>query len=375
MKAKYLYIAAMAFLYSCSSSTPQEKADAQETESTEVSFTEAQLKTAGIVIGKPTRQVIQSELVVNGVVDVPPQNMVSVSFPMGGFLKSTQLMPGMPVNKGQVIAVMEDPALIQLQQDYLVAVSRLQYLQLEYDRQKELNESKVNADKVFQQIQSEFTSQRVMVKGLSEKVKLIGINPDKLSEATVSRSVPVYSPIHGYVTKVNVNIGKFVNPSDVLFELINPDDIHAALTVFEKDISQVKIGQKVKVSFADDATKEYDCEVILVTRNIDESRSGTLHCHFLSSPKQLLPGMFLNARIMVGKTDAITVPEDAVVRSGNKQYVVESITATKFQLLEVTTGVKENGFIAIESQGIEGKNLVIKSAYSVLSKLKNNSDE
>ncbi len=54
---------------------------------------------------------------------------------------------------------------------------------------------------------------------------------------------------------------------------------------------------------------------------------------------------------------------------------MESITATKFQLLEVITGVKENGFIAIESQGIEGKNLVIKSAYSVLSKLKNNSDE
>ncbi|MBL0135859.1 MAG: hypothetical protein IPP79_18715 [Chitinophagaceae bacterium] len=89
MKAKYLYIMVIALLYSCSSSTPQEKEDAQVTESTEVSFTEAQLKTAGIIIGKPTRQVLQSELIVNGVVDVPPQNMVSVSFPMGGFLVNT----------------------------------------------------------------------------------------------------------------------------------------------------------------------------------------------------------------------------------------------------------------------------------------------
>lgn len=375
MKATYLFIAATAFLSSCSSSSPEVKSDSPGVESNEVSFSEAQLKNAGIIIGKPTKQILQSELIVNGVVDVPPQNMVSVSFPMGGFLKSTQLMPGMPVNTGQVIAVMEDPSLIQLQQDYLVTISRLQFLQLEYERQKELNESKVNADKVYQQVQSEFNSQKVMVKGMSEKLKLIGINPDKLTEATISRHVPIYSPIHGYVTKVNVNIGKYVNPSDVLFELINPDDIHAALTVFEKDITQVKIGQKVKVSFADDATKEYDCEVILVTRNIDESRSGTLHCHFLSSPKQILPGMFLNARIMIGKTEAVTVPEDAVVRSGNKQYVVESMTASKFQLLEVTTGVKQDGFISIIAKDIEGKSLVLKNAYAVLSKLKNNSEE
>lgn len=197
----------------------------------------------------------------------------------------------------------------------------------------------------------------------------------KLSESNISRSVPVLSPINGYVTKVNVNIGKYVNPSDVLFELINPDDIHAGLTVFEKDIAQVKIGQKVKVSFADDDTKEYDCEVILVTRNIDESRSGTLHCHFLSSPKQLLPGMFLNARIMVGKQDAITVPEEAVVRSGNKQYVVQAISPTKFQLIEVSTGVKQAGLIAIETMDIDGKDIVVKGAYAVLSKLKNSGDE
>lgn len=87
MKAKYVYIAALIFLTACSSDKVQEKADAKVVETMDVSFTDVQLKTAGIVIGKPTRQVLQSELQVNGVVDVPPQNMVSVSFPMGGFLK------------------------------------------------------------------------------------------------------------------------------------------------------------------------------------------------------------------------------------------------------------------------------------------------
>lgn len=105
-----------------------------------------------------------------------------------------------------------------------------------------------------------------MRKGLSERLRLININPDKLNEETISRSVPIYSPINGFVSAVNVNIGKYVNPSDILFELINPDDIHASLVVFEKDLPAVLPKQKVKVSFVEDPKTEYDCEVLLVTK-------------------------------------------------------------------------------------------------------------
>jgi len=55
----------------------------------------------------------------------------------------------------------------------------------------------------------------------------------------------VYSPINGFVSTVNVNIGKYVTASDVLFELVNPTDIHLALTVYEKDLNRLFIGQKL----------------------------------------------------------------------------------------------------------------------------------
>jgi cobalt-zinc-cadmium efflux system membrane fusion protein len=159
---------------------------------------------------------------------------------MGGYLRSTKLLPGMHVSRGEVIAVVEDQALIQLQQDYLVAVAKLGFLQQEFERQKLLNENKVNADKVYQQAQADYSSQKVMVKGYSEKLKLVGINPVKLSEDNVSKSVAVHSPINGFVSKVNVNIGKYVTGTDILFELINPDDMHAALTIYEKILPKLK---------------------------------------------------------------------------------------------------------------------------------------
>jgi cobalt-zinc-cadmium efflux system membrane fusion protein len=231
--------------------------------------------------------------------------------------------------------------------------------------------------KVLQQSKADFESQKVLVKGYSEKLRLIHINPDKLSEQTISRTVPVYSPINGFVSKVNVNIGKFVNPADVLFELINPDDIHAALTVFEKDMDKVHIGQSVLVSLTDDPGKEYACKVILVTRNVDENRSGTLHCHFHDKPPHLLPGMFLNAKIRINTKSVNTLPENAIVRYGNNEYAAEQIDAQTFRLLAVQTGLRANGSVEIITSAgqLENKKFVLKNAYAVLGKLKNRADE
>jgi cobalt-zinc-cadmium efflux system membrane fusion protein len=379
MKNLFLYIVVLFLSVSCSSNT-DDKAVVEEEKAAEtnsVTLTDAQIKNAGIETGSVQSQNLNAVLKVNGVVDVPPQNIVSVSFPLGGYLRNTTLLPGMHVNKGQVIGIIEDQGLVQLQQDYLMAQARLHFLQQEYDRQKELSEQQVSAAKTFQQVQADFAAQKVLVKGLAEKLRLININPAKLNENTISRSVPVYSPINGFVSKVNVNIGKFVNATDVLFELINPDDIHAALTVFEKDMPKIKVDQLVKVSFVDEPGKEYDCEVILVTRNVDINRSGTIHCHFKTRPKNLLPGMFLNATIHIENVPSLTVPEEAVVRYGNQQYIVQATAKNAFQLVNVETGIRENNRVAVSASNseISGMNVVTKNAYAVLGKMKNTAEE
>jgi membrane fusion protein, heavy metal efflux system len=377
MKNLFFYIAALLLSASCSSSTEKAVEAEAPVDENAVTLTDAQTKNAGIETGTVQAQNLNAILKVNGVVDVPPQNIVSVSFPLGGYLKNTTLLPGMHVNKGQVIGIIEDQGLVQLQQDYLMAQARLHYLQQEYDRQKELSEQQVSSAKTFQQVQADFAAQKVQVKGLAEKLRLININPGSLNENNISRSVPMYSPINGFVSKVNVNIGKFVNATDVLFELINPDDIHAALTVFEKDMPKIKVDQLVKVSFVDEPGKEYDCEVILVTRNVDANRSGIIHCHFKTRPKNLLPGMFLNATIHIEQVPSLTVPEEAVVRYGNQQYIVQVTGKNNFQLLRVETGIRDEGRVAVSTTATElsGMQIVTKNAYAVLGKMKNAAEE
>ena len=346
-------------------------------ESDRITMNKATLEKAGVLTGTITRKVMGASLTVNGVVDVPPQNLVSVSFPPGGYLYSTRLMPGMRVKKGEVIAEMEDPSLVQLQQDYLMARARLTFLEREFARQQTLNADKVSADKVFEQVRSDYEGQRAMVSANAEKLRMIGIVPESLSPERISRRVSLRSPINGFVSKVHVNIGKYVQPADVLFELINPDDIHAALSIFEKDLSRVSIGQKVSISFVDEPDRVYDGEVILVNRNVDEDRIAVAHCHFRSKPAQLLPGMFLNARIHVRETEVPALPESAVVRYEQREFVFVESSAGVFDMKVVRTGEKEDGFVEIigGAEALEGRTLVIRNAYSLLGALKNKAEE
>ncbi|RYY22224.1 MAG: efflux RND transporter periplasmic adaptor subunit [Chitinophagaceae bacterium] len=354
----------------------QQPVEENITNSDFVTLTAQQITNGGIETAVPVSQKLNTELTVNGSIDVPPQNIVSVSFPFGGYLKNTRLLPGMHVSRGEVIGVMEDQSLVQIQQDYLMAVARLKFLNLEYERQKTLRESNVNSAKIFQQVESEYSSQKVLVSGLAQKLRMINVNPATLTESKISGSVSIYSPINGFVSRVNVNIGKFVNPTDVLFELINPDDMHAALVVFEKDIAKVRKGQKVMVSLVDEPERKYLCEVILVTRNLNENRTGIVHCHFEEIPKTLLPGMFLNGTILLSDIEALTVPEESVVRYGSKEFVLQAEGNNQFRLQPVTTGIRSDGRVQIiDSTGnISLKPIITKNAYAVLSKIKNKSD-
>lgn len=374
---KNIFILFTIFLIVTSCGTKENTNAEKETGLTEtiVVLTEAQFKNAAIKTEKPEQRSIAYTLKANGKIDVPPQNMVSVSVQLGGYLKSSQLLPGMKIKKGEVIATMEDQQYIQLQQEYLTTKTKLSYLEKEFDRQKELNLSKASSDKIFQQTEADYSSQKIALKAFSEKLKLIGINPETLNESSISRNINIHAPIDGYVAKVNVNIGKYVNPSEVLFELVNPTDIHLALTVFEKDINKLFIGQKLQAYTNNDPENKHACEIILIGQNLSEERSVEVHCHFDNYDKTLLPGMYMNADIEVKSNNSLTIPTEAVVNYEGKTYIFIQVENYNFELTEIEIGNSENNFTELlNAENTKNKNIVTKGAYSLLMSLKNKSE-
>lgn len=375
MKAKYIYIV-LFFIIGCTGKEATVKEEQATVTENKITFTDAQLKTADLGYAKLVQQKMASVLRLNGRIDVPPQNMVSISVPMGGYLKTTKLLPGMHVNKGEIIAVIEDQQYIQLQQDYLLAKAKIVYSKLEYERQKELNQSKATSDKVYQQATAEYNTLNITLSSLAEKLKLIGKNPNSISEKNISRSINIYAPINGFVSKVNVNVGKYVSPTDVLFELVNPVDIHLALRVFEKDLDKLFIGQEVVTYTNNDPKNKHLAEVLLIGKDLGDDRSTEVHCHFEDYDKTLIPGTYMNAEVQVKSTNSFVLPEEAVVNFENKKYAFVKKSANQFEMIPLETGVVENGFIEVSNgKNLANETFVVKGAYTLLMTLKNKVEE
>ena len=370
-----LYITLGIILGSCTAKTADQESAAEiPTQENVAKLTPDQIRNAGIITALPQVSSVSSVLRLNGKIDVPPQNMVSISAPLGGYLKSTNLLPGMPVQKGQVLAVLEDQQYIQLQQDYLAGSTRIHYLQTEYDRQKSLNASKSVSDKNYQQAEADFLAEQVAVNALAERLRLAGINPKQISADRISRSVNIYSPISGYVSRVNVNVGKYLAPTEVLFDMINPSDIHLALKVFEKDLDKIRKGQQVLAFTNSRPERKLACEVILVSKDLSPERTAEVHCHFQKYEPDLLPGTFMNAELALASRHATVLPDEAIVSFEGKEYIFVP-GKDGFTMTGVQTGNSENGMTEILSPtGLQGRLCVTKGAYSLLMFLKNRSD-
>lgn len=334
-----------------------------------------QIKNAGVKISSQGVENIHQTVTASGVVEVPPQSLISVSATMGGYLRNTNLLPGSQVSKGQRIATLEDPVYVQLQEGYLSAKAKLQYAKSDLDRQKDLQENNATSTKNYQLALRDYNSLQVEIKSLEQKLRIININPANVSLNNITRSVSLYSPINGFVSKVNVNIGKYVSPSEVLFELVNPSDIHAAINIFESDIMNFKPGMKGSVYLSAQPDKRYDVQVVLVSKDLSENRSAVLHCHFLNAEHNLLPGMFLNAEFSVKDFQSKAVSEMAVVHFEGSDYVFVAKNDSTFVMIPVTAIASPDGMVTLQPESIQSENIVTNGAFNLLGAIKGRGEE
>ena len=274
---------------------------------------------------------IYNNLKATGIIDVPPTNLVSISCPLGGYLKSTNMVTGRSVKKGDVIAILEDPQYIQIQQDYLIADIKLKQFIKEYNRQLALNNIQANSTKNLEQIKSDLDIQKTIVNALSEKLKYINIDPTTLNADKISRSVNLISPINGFVSKVYVNIGKYSPPAEVLFDIVNPTKFHLHFQIYEQDLESIEVGQTFEAYSPTIPDKKMMGSIVLVNKDVID-KTIRVHGELNTNNKQLLPGMFMIANIKTKAVNAITIPEDAIVNFENNQYIFIALTANKFSI-------------------------------------------
>ncbi len=365
-------------------------------------ITSKQFKAAGIELGYVQKTELSETFEVTGELDLPPQNFAEVSTPIGGIIKSINVIEGDYVNKGQKVMDLSTPDLIRLQEDYLTSRSSLEYLEKDYLRQKELNAENVSSGKSYQEAESKYQIEKARMASLKRQLSLLSISTENLHKGIIVETIPIRSPIKGYIGHVHVGMGSYAEPNNVLFDVIDNTHIHVHLDVFEEDLNKIKVGQKIMVMLPNQNNLQIEGKIYNIGKAMDmESKSVAVHAEIVNNKtKELLPGTFVTALVNVGGQFVDALPEAAVVRAGENEYVFivadlkklaeDSIQFKKFtephfvrdangnlipltfELIEVKTKASGRGLVEIDDLAriADSSQVVVKGAYYLLSQLK-----
>lgn len=348
-----------------------------------INFTNEQYKLAEIEIGQIQFSNISDIVKLNGVVEANPQSRATLSAPLGGYIKSTGFIPGQIITKGDIIAVLENKEFIDLQQNYIQSKSQYIFLQQEYERQRKLRESDVNAVKTFQQITADLESTKAKVKGLEQTLVLAGIDAKNVTADNIKRTANLYAPISGYVITSNITMGNYANPNDILLEIVDINDLYINLNAFEKDINLLDKGQRIKFCLANENLYNRNATLAIVGKSASTDKIIPVNCTVNEDDKSgLLPGMYVKAWIETSPKQLPTVPNQAIVNYDGVDYIIletaEDTSGKEFSFYKVVRGVTQEGITAINipsSVNMDKAKIVTNGAYTILSALINLEEE
>ncbi len=321
----------------------------------------------------------------NGQLEVPPQNEAAITAIIGANVTNIEVIEGDKVSKGSILGYLSHPDLIRLQTDFTNAYNRMQFLKKEYQRQKRLYEAEVGSGKDFQQAESEYNSSKGLVNGLKSQIQLLRLNLDRIKNGTIHNQVPVVSPIEGYVEKVNIKVGQFVQPQTEMFEIVNTEHVHADLMVFEKDVSKVKEGQTVEFNIEALPKSNLKAKIYSVGKTFEENPKAVhVHAEIENTHGDLFPGMYLTAKIATSEIKVPAVPEEAIITENGESYIFTARKITeegneKWTLSprKIVTGQEDDGWVEVKllKPLQNDEKVVMNQAYYLISEMKKGATE
>lgn len=356
-----------------------------------VHLNEAQFKNAGIDTGWFEQKNLSEVINANGYTKLPPQNQAHVNVQLPGTIHSIKVIEGQFVKAGQVLATMQSMAYnnLRLEREKLneqlqISQANLEYLQLEYERQKELSDENVNAKKVFQKVSSDVSAEEAKIKALQSQIAILSQNIE-IGGNSNSPYIDITAPISGNITDVNVTIGAAAEVGKPLFSIVDNTKMHVDLLVYEKDLFRVKPGQEVHFILTNQGNQEIKGKIFSIGKAFEnETKSVAVHADIVNEKQLLIPGMYVNALIDIGSNKVDVLPLEAVVKAEGREFIFlwdkENLDAKvepgqepeiSFARIEVKTGTSQLGYVQVTplTEIHDGDKIVVKGAYYLQSHL------
>ncbi|GIV49579.1 MAG: hemolysin D [Candidatus Kapaibacterium sp.] len=368
---RLLLLALAAFACNRSAQTPSTGTLSDSTQ-TFVALTPEQQRTSRIAVDSLRSGLLERTIELRGTIELPPQNRIYLSFPLQARVRSINGLVGRAVRRGEALVTLESMPLLELQERYLSTRAQLEQAQREYERQMKLAPSAATTERALLEARTLLRERQIALAALAERLRIAGIEPTRLADTAISRTVVLTAPRDGYIAAINVVIGQSVEPNTRIIELVDVGDVYLVLRAYERDAPLIQPGQRLVAWTVADSSRSYPAEVVAVSHALDSTRTLELHCHFVRyDHERLRPGMFMRARLSVASEGGYLVPQSAVVAWENKHGVFVPV-GNGFRLVEVRLVASDgNRAIIAFDRGNPPRVIVTQGAYWLLMKLKN----
>ena len=378
--------------------TEQTEENHEEAPQTIAELTEEQMKSVSVTLGMVEMKELTSTIKANGLLRVPNNKKATVTSLYGGVIQTIKVQIGDFVRKGQVLATINNPEYIQVQEQYLTVNSRISFAEQEFRRQKELFDNDAGAKKNLQSADSELKSLRTQRASFQRQLQLMGISPGKVSNGNLRSGLVITSPISGTISNINAQIGSYVDVSSPVLDIIDNNSIHLDLQVFEKDLPKMKVGQIVHFKLTNNPETEYDAKIYSIGSSFEnESKTISVHANVTGNRIGLIDGMNITGIVSLDKSTTPAIPDEAIVEADGKYYVFvqtdkkaeehheeanhnkeakEDSKTMNFEKIEIVKGSSDMGYTAITSVSEikPDSKIVVKGAFFVNAKLTNSGE-
>jgi cobalt-zinc-cadmium efflux system membrane fusion protein len=372
---KIILVFVVVAISSCSNQT-NEQTQSQVENKEEINnglfqISEAQFSTEGMELGSVRTMKFKKEITCNGYINASRNGEALVSSHISGLVETINVSIGDKVKKGQILCTLSSNDFISLQEYFTVTSAKLKVAKKSYERNKKLFKQNVGSEKDYNLAESEYKSNLAKFNSLKKRLEMLKLNVSNIERGRLYSFLPIYSPIEGHVASRNIVLGEHVDSSVGLMKIVNNKELQLILSIFEKDVNKLMVGQEVKFSSIGDFSKEFNAKISMVGRTINKE-SKTIKCVAKIdnvSSLNFVNDSFVNAKIIVGNSEAKAISSQAIIKSGKDNYVLVNVKKESgiyyFEKVKVETGSSFNGFTEILND-VEMDNILVKGVYNII---------
>ena len=324
---------------------------------TPIQLSPERVQLAGIRTAPVVRRRLGDELAAAGVVAENERGLAAITTRFSGWIQDLLVAEtGRRVTKGQPLATVYSPDVLSAEQEFLTA--------------RRWSASAPPAGSGVSPVHAHESLTGGMADDARKRLELLGVAPQEIDEIArtgqAQRAVTIRSPANGTVIRRGAVAGGYVQPGSELFAIADLSTVWFIAEVYEHDMARVHVGQAARIELTGLPGRVVTGRVQFLYPSVSaETRTMRVRVEVVNRGGDLRPGMFGTMHLDLPGGPVLVVPAEAVVDTGDAQYLFVAKAGGRFEPRQVKTGARGAGYVEIWGAVAEGEVVVTTANFLI----------